>query len=103
MVPQSVSGERCKKINDWIVENKIKYLSKFVGKEMSAILENTRRSVGVSNSLFVYHAVTENFIHCEIRGGEGFPMGKTIKLRIKDILADRIKKGGEIEVSAEII
>ena len=102
-VPQSVSGERCKKINDWIVENKIKYLSKFVGKEMSAILENTRRSVGVSNSLFVYHAVTENFIHCEIRGGEGFPMGKTIKLRIKDILADRIKKGGEIEVSAEII
>ena len=102
-VPQSISGERSKKINEWAVENKILYLQKMIGNKYSAILENARRPSVFGSSVFIYHAVTENFIHCEIQSSENLPLGKSITIEITGILSDRIKKGGESEVSAKIV
>ncbi|MCR4580819.1 MAG: tRNA (N(6)-L-threonylcarbamoyladenosine(37)-C(2))-methylthiotransferase MtaB [Treponema sp.] len=101
-VPQSVSGERCRRINDWAVANKIKYLEKMLGSQHPAILENARHA-SVMKTSYIYHAVTDNFIHCEIISNKPLTLGKMVKLRITGILSERIRKGGETEVSAEII
>lgn len=103
-VSQSESGERAKRLTDWAIGSKINYLNGFVGKELPAILETVKRPVGVlSANRFVYHAVTENFIHCEIISEKNLEVNKTVNLRIKKVLSDRIMKGGDIEVEAEII
>ncbi len=102
-VPQYVSGDRSQKINDWAVDNKIKYLKGFIGLERTATLENAKRPAVMNSSFYIYHAVTDNFIHCEIKSAENLPLGSLVRVKITDILYERIKKGGESEVSAEII
>lgn len=102
-VPQSVSGERCRKINEWASENKIRYLKRFMGQVRPAILENARKPALLKKDMFIYHAVTDNFIHCEIKSNENLPLGKSFNVKFTGILDERIRKGGESEVSAEII
>ena len=99
-VPQSISGMRAKRLTEWAIENKINNLSTFVSKQMTAVPEVVRnRAIGGN----IYHAVTPNFIHCEIKTTEQLDLTKEIKIKITDILAERIKKGGDIEVSAELV
>lgn len=103
-VPQSESGERAKRLTDWAINNKINYLNHFVGKELEAVLETVKRPSGLINAdKIVYHAVTENFIHCEIVSQKSLDVKKTVKVMVKKILTDRIMKGGDIEVEAEIL
>lgn len=103
-VPQSESGERAKRLTDWAISSKINYLNKFVGKELSAILETVKRPSGVlSGNKYVYHAVTENFIHCEIISDKVLEVNKTVTVKIINVLSERIMKGGDIEVTAEIV
>ncbi len=104
-VPQSISGERAKKITDFAINSKINYVNQFVGKEMDAILETVRRPVALrsSNGNLIYHAVTENFIHCEIVTNQPLTVNKTVRVRIEKALPERILKGGEIECSAVIV
>lgn len=102
-VPQSVSGERAKKLTESAIENKIAYLEKFVSKEMNAIPEVVRNQSLAVSSGYIYHAVTPNFIHCEIKTKEKLDLTKEVQVRITGILSERIKKGGDIEVSAEIV
>lgn len=103
-VPQSVSGERAKRLTDWAINNKINYLNRFVGKELSAILETVKRPGGVIKAdKYIYHAVTENFIHCEIVSDAVLEVNKTVKVRVEKVLTDRILKGGDIEVEGKII
>ncbi len=104
-VPQSVSGERAKKITDFAIKNKINYVNFFVGKEMDAILETVRRPVALRavNGTLVYHAVTENFLHCEIVTNQPLSVNKTVRVRIEKVLPERILKGGEIECSAVVV
>lgn len=103
-VPQSESGERAKRLTDWAISSKINYLNCFVGKSLSAILETVKRPGGaISGNRFIYHAVTENFIHCEIITDRMLEVNRTIQVKIKNVLSDRIMKGGDIEVEAEII
>lgn len=99
-VPQSISGMRAKQVTDLAIENKINYLSSFVSKQMSAVPEVVRnRAIGGN----IYHAVTPNFIHCEIKTSEQLDLTKEIQIQITGILSERIKKGGDIEVSAELV
>ena len=104
-VPQSVSGQRAKKITDFAINSKINYVNQFVGKEMDAILETVRRPVALrsSNGNLIYHAVTENFIHCEIVTNQPLTVNKTVRVRIEKALPERILKGGEIEAVAVVI
>ena len=103
-VPQSVSGERAKKLTDWAIQQKIDYVNFFAGKEVPAILETVRRpSVLVKNSQkIIYHAVTENFIHCEIVSEKKLESNKAINVKIIKALEERIVKGGEIEAQGMI-
>ena len=111
-VPQSVSGERCSQLVRWAKDNKINYINKFKGDVRPAILETIRRPAVLAASLgggrlpnreLVYHAVTDNFLHCELRSDIKMEAGKTILIRITGPLEDRIEKGGEIEAAASII
>ena len=106
-VPQAISGERAKELTDWAIAQKIKYVESFIGKELTAILETARRPAALSPannaSRVVYHAVTENFIHCEIVTNAKSLENHAAKIRIKTVLSERIKKGGDIEASAEFI
>ena len=106
-VPQSVSGQRAKALTDWAVAQKIKYVEDFIGSQHEAVLETVKRplalAAGTKSGRFIYHAVTDNFIHCEIISEKQIEANKMIKIRITDLLSDRIKKGGDIEASAEFI
>jgi threonylcarbamoyladenosine tRNA methylthiotransferase MtaB len=106
-VPQSVSGQRAKEITDWAVSQKIKYVESFIGSQHEAVLETVKRplalAAGAKNGRIIYHAVTDNFIHCEIISEKQIEANKMVKIRITDLLSDRIKKGGDIEAAAEFI
>lgn len=106
-VPQSVSGQRAKEITDWAVSQKIKYVESFIGSQHEAVLETVKRplalAAGAKTGRVIYHAVTDNFIHCEIISEKQIEANKMVKIRLTDVLADRINKGGDIEASAEFI
>ncbi len=105
-VPNEISGKRAATLTQWVSENKINYIQKFVGKELPAIVENVRKPFGLSplaNERLVYHAVTENFIHCEINSRQPLAENREVRLKIVKPLTERIKKGGETEALAEIV
>ena len=106
-VPQSVSGQRAKEISEWAVIQKIDYVKNFIGTEHEAVLETVKRplalAAGAKAGRIIYHAVTDNFIHCEIISDKQIEANKMIKIRITDVLSDKIKKGGDIEAAAEFV
>ena len=105
-VPQSVSGARAKRLTEWAIAQKIAYVEQFIGTEHEAVLETLKRPAAFAMDKagkagrIIYHAVTDNFIHCEIVSDKLLETNKMIKLRIKEVLSDRIKKGGDIEATA---
>lgn len=103
-VTQQDSGDRAKRLNDWAINNKINYVNQFCGKEADAILETVRKPrITADENQRIYHAVTDNFIHCEIISSKEVPVNKRVKIRILKTLDERIIKGGEIEASAEFV
>ena len=105
-VPQSISGERAKQIGEWAIAQKIKYAEQFVNTEHYAVLETVRRPIVLasgSSGRYIYHAVTENFLHCEIVSEKMLQANQTVRILITQVLEERIKKGGDIEVSAKFI
>ena len=106
-IPQALSGQRAKRITEWAVEQKIKYVEAFVNSEHEAVLETIKRPLALAASSkggrYIYHAVTDNFIHCEILSEKQLTANQAVKIRITGVLSDRIKKGGDIEVSAEFV
>ncbi len=106
-VPQSVSGERAKIITEWAIAQKINYVESFVGKDLSAVLETVRRPAAISpaaaQTKVIYHAVTENFIHCEIVSDRKASENHAVNIRLTKVLSERIKKGGDIEAAAEFL
>lgn len=104
-VPQSISGERAKRLTEFAINSKIEYINSFKGNILSAILETEKKPLLASsgNNSVIYHAMTENFIHCEILSLKKMELNKTVQLRILDSLPGRIIKGGEIEAAAEFI
>ena len=104
-VPQSVSGERSKRLTEWAIASKIKYIEEYAGRELSAVFETVRRPAVLSamSSEYIYHAVTENFIHCEVHFKDGNLANKAHRIRIVKALPERISKGGEIEALGELL
>ena len=120
-VPQSVSGNRAKKITELAIKNKIEYIETFVGKELELVLEPPEQKSAVSEQTLwqsgKYHGMTENFIHCELEQSEELEQAgtleqstetvavkaRTVKVMITEVLKDRITKGGDIEAKARIV
>ena len=84
-VPQSVSGERARKLTSLAIEQKKLYLEQTIGKEFRAIIEKRR--------IHEVRAVSENYMHLRIIGGGNFDLsslgGKEITVRIVRILPVR--------------
>ncbi len=107
-IPQSISGERAKKLGNWAKQNKELYIQSCKNKVFDAVLETVKHS-----SLFVqgqgksiYHAVTENFLHCQIECNSSmvsYKSGDAIKLKIIGPIPSGILKGGEIDCQAEFV
>ena len=130
-VPQSVSGERARRLTEWAIAQKISYIECFVGKELELVLEPPEKKTAVSGQgqehvqAGKYHGMTENFIHCELEQSEeleqleeleqtakqeqvsgpglGTVSAKTVKVVITEVLKERITKGGEIEARARVV
>lgn len=104
-VPQSVSGERAKNLIQWAIGQKIAYVEKFIGSQHQAVLETVKRPLAIAANTkpgrYIYHAVTDNFIHCEIFSEKELTANQMVTLKITGALTERIKKGGDIEATAE--
>ncbi len=107
-IPQSVSGIRAKRLSAWASESKRNYINSCVGETFEAVLENARKTVHyrAEDGFSIFHAVTENFLHCEIRaekGKDSLREGMSVKVRVLGFLEDGTSKGGEIDCLAEIV
>uniref|UniRef100_UPI00248EC74F hypothetical protein n=1 Tax=Bacteroides zoogleoformans TaxID=28119 RepID=UPI00248EC74F len=82
-----------------------KYIESFINAELNAIFETVKRPAVLSpfSSDFIYHAVTENFIHCEIHCQNGNLSNQQHRVKILKTLSEKISKGGEIEAAAELL
>ena len=103
-VPQSVSGERAELISRQAVANKIEYINSFVqnGTILHAVLE-TLKEKNIEKNLYIYHAVTENFIHCQIESNTKLEECSLINLKLISALSEKIIKGGEVEATAVFV
>ncbi len=105
-VPQAVSGERASRLTRWASESKIAYVSSFIGKELDCVIETVRKPKVFAENKVIYHAVTSNFLHCEIECDETlnrFSSGTPARVRIESVLSENVMKGGETECRASIV
>ena len=95
-VPQAVSGERAKEITDWAVSQKIKYVEDFIGSEHDAVLETVKRplaiAAGAKAGRIIYHAVTDNFIHCEIISENRLKLTKWLEYVLQACFLRKLKR-----------
>ena len=89
------------------VEEEVEYAEQVEinAERLSAILETSRQknSMLLKKTEYIYHAVTENFIHCEIKSLTELKDLTSVELEIQSVLTENIRKGGETEASAKII
>ncbi len=97
-IPQSVSGERARKLTELAIKNKIEYINSFAGKEVSAVVE--KMSATLADGTYRYHCMTQNFIHCELESDVELTPNQAVIVKIVAPLEERIKKGGDIEARA---
>ncbi|MCR5125185.1 MAG: tRNA (N(6)-L-threonylcarbamoyladenosine(37)-C(2))-methylthiotransferase MtaB [Treponema sp.] len=88
MIPNNITDTRIKQLEEFNRKSKTAYIESFVGKSVRAVCEtihraNIARGIMLSGNVVV-HAVTENFLHCQLV----FPAGST----------DIPKAGSEISV-----
>lgn len=105
-IPQSVSGERASRLTEWASENKRKYIDSCRGNILEAVLETVKKPAVFASGegRLVFHAVTENFLHCELSCPEGSAVPKTgqsIKVKILGPIGLGTKKGGEVDALAD--
>lgn len=103
-VPQAVSGERARILGETAAAAKARYIDSCVGTVFSAVLETVRRPPVYVPGTELYHAVTENFLHCRIisKAAEFRAVpGSAVNVRILGACVS--KKGGEIDCTAEIV
>lgn len=107
-IPQSVSGKRAAELAEWAKLNKIKYIESYRGKVVDAVLETVKRPLIFSdgNGRTIFHAVSENFLHCEIYSNSQKPElkpGSEIKLKILGPVGIGERKSGEIDTLADFV
>src|SRR5574344_794118 len=72
MVPNSVAGERVAQLESFAKKSRDEYISSYKGIELPAICETVRRPKILRDTVIV-HAVTENFLHCQMTFDAGSP------------------------------
>lgn len=103
-VPQSVSGERARILGEAAAVAKANYIDSCIGTVFSAVLETAKRPPVYADGTAMYHAVTENFLHCKIiqkKTDASVVPGKSVNVRILGSCVS--KKGGEVDCTAELV
>lgn len=105
-IPQAISGKRAAELASWARQNKIKYIENFRGKTVNAVLETVKKPFAFANEegREIFHAVSENFLHCEISAPAGkikINPGSAIKLKILGPIGIGERKNGEIDTLAD--
>ncbi len=107
-ISQSTSGKRAAELALWAKQNKIKYIENFRGKTVDAVLETVKKPFIFSNGegREIFHAVSENFLHCEIYAPTGktkIQPGTAIKIKILGPVGIGERKNGEIDTLADFL
>lgn len=104
-VTQSLRDERAKKLGKWSAENKLRYIEKCAGKTFDAVLETVKgKAFQKSGDNLIFHAVTENFLHCQISAPLDYDypeQGSQVKVKIIGPIPDSTTKGGETDCLAQ--
>lgn len=107
-VPQSISRQRAKILSDFSLKNKSQYIEQCKGKVFDGIMEKikTKTVLSQKNEEIIFHAITENFLHCQIKGFKSnlAPRpGQKISIQIEGPIPSLSAKGGELECIAKIV
>lgn len=107
MVPNYITDERIKRLEEFNRIHKTEYFNSFIGKVLPAVTENIHRAASkivLKEKVFV-HAVTENFIHCQMvfdSQDKNIPKpGSVVNAKILRLL-EKKERTGESEVLAEL-
>ena len=105
MVPNSIAGKRIAELEAYSRESKAAYINSFVGAELPAVCETVHRAK-LSKDRIVVHAVTGNFLHCQLifaPSDTNIPKaGSVVTVRIRRPLNDA-EKTGESDTLAELV
>lgn len=104
MVPNSVAGKRISELESYNKKSKSAYINSFVGKELPAVCETVHRAKVFKDKIIV-HAVTDNFLHCQLifSPADSIPQaGSVITVRIRRPL-EISEKTGESDTFAELV
>ncbi|WP_296320692.1 tRNA (N(6)-L-threonylcarbamoyladenosine(37)-C(2))-methylthiotransferase MtaB [Treponema sp. UBA3813] len=105
MVPNYVTDTRIARLEKFNKKSKTDYINSFVGKILPAVCESVHRAKVFKDRLVV-HAVTENFLHCQLNFStkdSNLPVaGSEIRVKILRPLNDG-EKTGESDTLAEVV
>ena len=103
MVPNAVARARVARLEAYSKAAKADYINAFVGAELAAVCESVRHAPASPDTV-IAHAVTDNFLHCQLRFPVGSPHipqpGSVIRVRVRRPLAEN-EKTGESDTLAE--
>ncbi len=104
-IPERIKGERVKQLTDLAVNGKTAYCTSFIGRPLSAIVENSRtlRRSEDGKAPTVLHCVSENFLHIECPLNEPTTPGSLIEVKIESVLEKNIKTGKEIDCRGTVL
>lgn len=105
MVPNYVTDRRIARLEEFSRNRKRAYIESFAGKTIPAVCESVHRAHVIKDRV-VIHAVTENFLHCQLVFGRGHSdvpaAGAAIQVRVVRPLAQS-ERTGESDTRAEYV
>ena len=105
MVPNYETDKRIARLEEFNKASKNAYISSFKGKILPAVCETVHRAK-IFKDRIIIHAVTENFLHCQLvfsNKDKNLPKaGSEIRVKIIRPLEDR-EKTGESDTLAEFV
>lgn len=105
MVPNYITDERIRRLEEFNRKSKSSYIKSFEGKVLPAVCETLHRTHLLQDRIIV-HAVTENFLHCKIvfplNTGNVPAAGSTVNVRVLRPL-EANERTGESDTLAELV
>lgn len=109
-IPQSIAGERVAQLLEFSKVHKASYINSFRNQTLPAIVETVKTPrKNTSDTKQIFHAVTNNFLHCEfqtefsIAREKNLSSGQRIDLRVVSADIKRIASGHEYDVLSELV
>lgn len=109
-IPQSIAGERVAQLLEFSKAHKIAYINSFRNQTLPAIVETVKTPrKNIADTKQIFHAVTNNFLHCEFQTEFGIAReknlssGQRIDLRVVSADIKRIATGHEYDVLSELV